>query len=50
MTNYLLVDIGSTYTKLTAVNLDRADIIGSAQHYTTVETDVRSVMRKRLSF
>lgn len=48
MTNYLLVDIGSTYTKLTAVNLDRADIIGSAQHYTTVETDVRIGYEKAL--
>ncbi len=41
MTNYLLVDIGSTYTKLTAVNLDRADIIGTGRHYTTVDSDVR---------
>ena len=48
MTNYLLVDIGSTYTKLTAVNLDRADIIGSAQHYTTVDTDVRIGYEKAL--
>ncbi|MDD4000545.1 MAG: methylaspartate mutase accessory protein GlmL [Bacilli bacterium] len=48
MTNYLLVDIGSTYTKLTAVNLDRANIIGTAHHYTTVETDVRIGYEKAL--
>ncbi|HEY8395162.1 MAG TPA: methylaspartate mutase accessory protein GlmL [Bacilli bacterium] len=49
MTNYLLVDIGSTYTKLTAVNLDRADIIGTSQHQTTVETDVRIGYEKALA-
>jgi len=41
MPNYLLVDIGSTYTKLTAVNLDKAEIIGTSRHFTTVDTDVR---------
>jgi uncharacterized protein (TIGR01319 family) len=41
MPKYLLVDIGSTYTKLTAVDLDRGDVIGTARHYTTVQTDVR---------
>ena len=41
MTNYLLVDIGSTYTKLTAVNLELTDVIATAQHPTTVDADVR---------
>jgi len=48
VTNYLLVDIGSTFTKLTAVSLDKADIIGTAQHPTTVETDVRIGYEKAL--
>ncbi|MDD4077486.1 MAG: methylaspartate mutase accessory protein GlmL [Bacilli bacterium] len=41
MSNYLLVDIGSTYTKLTAVDLNKCDIVGSSRHFTTVDTDVR---------
>lgn len=41
MPKYLLADIGSTYTKLTAVDLGKGDIIGTARHYTTVNTDVR---------
>ncbi len=40
MTNYLLVDIGSTYTKLTAVNLEKAEVIARSRHFTTVDTDV----------
>ena len=38
---YLLVDIGSTYTKLTAVDLEKEDIIATSKHFTTVQTDVR---------
>ena len=37
---YLLVDFGSTYTKLTAVDLDSADVIATAKAVTTVETDI----------
>ncbi len=37
---YLLVDFGSTYTKITAVDLDREIIVGWAQAPTTVDTDV----------
>lgn len=48
MANYLLVDIGSTYTKLTAVNLEKADIIGTSRHFTTVATDVRIGYQKAL--
>ena len=39
-TNYLLVDIGSTYTKLTAVNLEEEDIIATSQAHTTILDDV----------
>ncbi len=38
---YLLVDVGSTYTKLNLVDTDKNEIGGSASSYTTVETDVR---------
>ena len=40
MTTYLLVDFGSTYTKLTAVDQTKREIIGTSKAYTTVETNV----------
>jgi uncharacterized protein (TIGR01319 family) len=40
MRSYLLVDFGSTFTKLTAVDLDQVDIIGTSKAITTVETDI----------
>jgi len=46
--NFLLVDIGSTYTKLTAVDLEKEDIIATSKHYTTVATDVRIGYNKAL--
>ena len=36
----LLIDFGSTYTKTTCVYVASACILGTAQSYTTVETDV----------
>ena len=36
----LLIDFGSTYTKVTAVDLEQPRLIGSAAAYTTVDTDV----------
>lgn len=36
----LLIDIGSTFTKLTAVDIDNCCILGSARSFTTVESDV----------
>ena len=36
----LLIDFGSTYTKLTAVDLENEEIIGKEQSLTTVETDI----------
>ena len=38
---YLLVDVGSTYTKLHLVDTDKNEILASSSSYTTVETDVR---------
>ena len=40
MNPYLLVDFGSTYTKLTAVDLENEYIIGTSKAPTTVETNV----------
>ncbi len=37
---HLLVDFGSTYTKLTAVDLEKEDIIGTSKAMTTVKTNV----------
>ena len=36
----LLIDFGSTYTKIGAIDLDREEIVGYAQSCTTVETDI----------
>ena len=44
----LLTDFGSTYTKLTAIDLDAARILGTAQSYTTVAEDVRIGFQKAL--
>lgn len=40
MGTHLLVDFGSTYTKLTAVDLDKETLIGTSRAMTTVKTDV----------
>jgi len=37
---HLLVDFGSTYTKLTAVDIEKEMIIGTSKAMTTVKTDV----------
>ena len=36
----LLIDFGSTYTKLVAVDVDDARLLGTASAYTTVQTDI----------
>ena len=40
MNNVLLIDFGSTYTKVTAVDVDTGCLLGTADSYTTIETDV----------
>ena len=40
MARYLMVDFGSTFTKLVAVDTEIGDIIGTASHFTTVTTDI----------
>ena len=36
----LLIDFGSTYTKVTAVDLDSEALLGTAASYTTIQTDI----------
>ena len=36
----LLIDFGSTYTKLTAVDVDSEKILGTAASFTTIQTDI----------
>lgn len=40
MNPVLLIDFGSTYTKVTAVDTDAPRILGTASAYTTVQTDI----------
>ena len=49
MKNVLLIDFGSTYTKLTAVDLENEKILGTAQSYTTVATDINDGLNNALA-
>ena len=49
MKNILLIDFGSTYTKLTAVDVDAEKILGTAQAFTTVDTDINEGLNKGLA-
>lgn len=40
MKGYLLIDFGSTYTKLTAVDIENEEIAATAKDITTVDTDI----------
>ena len=37
---YLTADFGSTYTKLTAIDASKAEILGTSAAFTTIDTDV----------
>lgn len=45
----LLIDFGSTYTKLTAVDLDSETVLGTAQSYTTIQTDINDGLSNALA-
>ena len=49
MKSVLLIDFGSTYTKLTAVDVEAESILGTAAAYTTVETDVGDGLNQALA-
>jgi uncharacterized protein (TIGR01319 family) len=42
----LLIDFGSTFTKVVYVDINRNEIIAKAKHYSTVETDVTEGLRE----
>lgn len=44
----LLIDFGSTYTKVTAVDADDGKLIGTAASYTTVQTDINNGLNDAL--
>ncbi len=48
MNNVLLIDFGSTYTKLTAVDIENEQIIATASSYTTVQTDINDGLENGL--
>jgi uncharacterized protein (TIGR01319 family) len=49
MGRYLMIDFGSTFTKLAAVDSDRRDVIATASRPTTVTTDIRIGYRAALA-
>lgn len=48
MKNILLIDFGSTYTKLTAVDVDAEEILGTASSFTTIFTDINEGLHNAL--
>lgn len=44
----LLIDFGSTYTKLTAVDVESERLLGTAASYTTVQTDISDGLNQGL--
>ena len=44
----LLIDFGSTYTKLTALDLDEERILGRSQAFTTAASDIKEGLDQAL--
>lgn len=44
----LLIDFGSTYTKVTAVDVEAPRLLGTANSYTTVQTDINNGLANAL--
>ncbi len=49
MANYLLIDFGSTFTKLCAINSEAEDLLGTASSFTTVDSDISVGYHKALN-
>ena len=49
MANLLLIDFGSTYTKVTAVDVEQEVILGTASAMTTVTTDITDGLDRALA-
>ena len=45
----LLIDFGSTYTKVTAADVDECRLLGTANAYTTVQSDINNGLSDALS-
>jgi len=45
----LLIDFGSTYTKVTAVDLETETLLGTADSFTTIQTDVNDGLEDALT-
>lgn len=48
MKYYLLIDFGSTNTKLTVVDIENQKLVGTAKSYTTIETDINIGYQKAM--
>lgn len=44
----LLIDFGSTYTKITAVDIEKEVIIGTASSFTTINTDINEGLHRAI--
>lgn len=49
MGNVLLIDFGSTYTKVTAIDLEKESLLGTAAAFTTVETDINEGLQNAVA-
>ena len=49
MKQILLIDFGSTYTKVTAVDIEKEQLLGTAASFTTVETDISEGLNNALT-
>ena len=45
----LLIDFGSTYTKVTAVDVEGESVLGTAQSFTTIQTDINEGLHNALA-
>jgi len=45
----LLIDFGSTYTKVTAVDVEKEQILGTAASFTTIQTDIHEGLTNALA-
>ena len=45
----LLIDFGSTYTKVTAVDLETEELLGTSQSWTTINTDIGEGLAKAVA-
>ena len=48
MKTYKFIDFGSTFTKLTLIDIEKEEIVATAKSYTTVGTDVKYGYEKAL--